>query len=182
MCEKTRGIFQQEELSQVWTEAGTQVKRCSQCWLIMCAGLCENSQNQIRRSQTGLTGDCATGGVCSGPADQSNGPQTTSCSAQYWKETVSYKSVNGLQPLERNNLKDEVTLATHLQSLMTWWMSNSKAASKMLSRGSGTLLESRNMVRHDCKTNHKEVEELEGASEGGNENGAAAVRVRRTCA
>ncbi len=40
----------------------------------------------------------------------------------------------------------------YLQSLMTWWMSNSKAASKMLSRGSGTLLESRNMVMHDCTT------------------------------
>lgn len=33
---------------------------------------------------------------------------------------------------------------------MTWWMSNSKAASKMLSRGSETLLESRNIVMHDC--------------------------------
>lgn len=30
-------------------------------------------------------------------------------------------------------------------------MSNSKAASKMLSRGSGALLESRNMVIHDCR-------------------------------
>lgn len=46
-------------------------------------------------------------------------------------------------------LKDDAPLASHLQSLMTWWMSNSKAASKMLSRGSGTLLESKNMVRHD---------------------------------
>lgn len=39
----------------------------------------------------------------------------------------------------------------HLQSLRTWWMSNSKAASRMLSRGSGTLLASRNMVMQDCK-------------------------------
>lgn len=48
-----------------------------------------------------------------------------------------------------HELKDEAPLASHLQSLMTWWMSNSKAASKMLSRGSGRLLESKNTVRHD---------------------------------
>lgn len=84
-------------------------------------------------------------------------------------------------PLECIHLQDGVTLATHLQSLMTWWMSNSKAASKMLSRGSGTLLESRNTVRHDCKTDQKDVEETEGASERAEvkeANGAAAARAR----
>lgn len=51
----------------------------------------------------------------------------------------------------------------------------------MLSRGSGTLLESRNTVRHDCKTNQEEVNELEGASEGGNVNRAALLSEAHLC-
>lgn len=53
----------------------------------------------------------------------------------------------GVQAWEGGNCRP----VTHLQSLRTWWMSNSKAASKMLSRGSGTLLDSRNMVMQDCE-------------------------------
>lgn len=74
-----------------------------------------------------------------------------------------------------HELKDEAPLASHLQSLMTWWMSNSKAASKMLSRGSGRLLESKNTVRHDWKTNHEEVEELSGAVSGRSERSRSSV-------
>lgn len=110
------------------------------------------------------TVDCETGGVCSDPADLSNGPQTTSCWARCWRDTqwrkqgirkefiawrckhvcgllyALYVCIDGCDP------------ACYLQSLMTWWMSNSKAASRMLSSGSGTLLESRNIVMHDCST------------------------------
>lgn len=74
-----------------------------------------------------------------------------------------------------HELKDEAPLASDLQSLMTWWMSNSKAASKMLSRGSGRFLESKNTVRHDWKTNHEEVEELSGAVSGRSERSRSSV-------
>lgn len=41
-------------------------------------------------------------------------------------------------------------MGSYLHSLITWWMSNSKAAIKMLSRGSGLLSPPRNRSRLDC--------------------------------
>lgn len=40
---------------------------------------------------------------------------------------------------------------THLHSLITWWISNSKAASKMMSKGSGLLSAPRNRSMLDCR-------------------------------
>lgn len=48
----------------------------------------------------------------------------------------------------------------HLHSLITWWISNSKAANKMLSNGSGMLSPPRNMSRLDCGI-HKKCKTLE---------------------
>lgn len=63
-------------------------ERHGQCWWIKCAVLCtkcilDKINEWERVSQTVLTVDCETGGVCSDPADLSNGPQTTSCWVQY---------------------------------------------------------------------------------------------------
>lgn len=49
------------------------------------------------------------------------------------------------------------TVLTHLQSLITWCRSNSKADSRMMSRGSGGARGPRNMFMLDCNTNTRSV-------------------------
>lgn len=56
---------------------------------------------------------------------------------------------------------------SYLHSLITWWMSNSKAANKMLSRGSGLLSPPRNMSRLDCgKATAHSISRMEAKTQG----------------